>query len=54
MKFNDDTSELPIAEGSEKIANLAKDEKIKSYWDKLVDDWLKFRAKSPKKDDPLP
>jgi hypothetical protein len=52
MRFNEDGSEIPIARGSEKKTNLAKDEKIKNYWDRLVDEWLKFRAKDAEKIDP--
>ena len=49
MNFKADGSDIPIAKGSEKKANLAKDEKIKSYWDRLVDEWLKLRAKPPER-----
>ena len=44
MNFHADGSDIPIAKGNEKKANLAKDEKIKSYWDRLVDEWLKFES----------
>lgn len=51
MNFKEPSNEIPTAKGSEKKANLAKDDKIKSYWNRLVDEWLKFSAKSPEKDD---
>ena len=45
MSSNEEEGDIPVATGSEKKANLAKDEKIKSFWDALVDDWLKFANK---------
>jgi hypothetical protein len=45
MRPNEDEVDIPVAKGSEKKANLAKDEQIKSYWDALVDDWLEFTNK---------
>ena len=50
MSFKEDGRDIPTATGSAKKANLAKDEKIKGFWDKLVDDWLS-RSKSPEKDE---
>ncbi len=50
MNFHADGSDIPIAKGNEKKANLAKDEKIKSYWDSLVDEWLKYRNPMPDDD----
>ena len=50
MKSKKEDSEIPTAKGGEKKANLAKDEKIKSFWNNLVDDWLKFRGKPPRND----
>ena len=50
-KFKEDGSDIPIARGDEKKANLAKDEQIKSYWDTLVNEWLKLRAKPPETKD---
>ncbi len=51
MNFNDDGNKIPIAEANEKKTNLVRDENIKSYWENLVDEWLKFRAESPEKHD---
>ena len=51
MSSNENGGDIPIAKASEKKANLAKDEKIKSYWDTLVDEWLKLRAKPPETKD---
>jgi hypothetical protein len=51
MSFSDDANEISIAEASEKQANLARDESFKNYWESLVDEWLKSRAKSPEKHD---
>ena len=50
MNFQADGG-IPIAKSSKKKANLAKDEKIKSYWDRLVDEWLKLRSKPPETKD---
>ena len=50
MSLKEDGRDIPTATGSAKKANLAKDEKIKGFWDKLVDDWLS-RSKSPEKDE---
>jgi hypothetical protein len=50
MSFGDDGIDIPTATGSEKKANLAKDEKIKSFWDSLVNEWLKLRANPRDKD----
>ena len=52
MSFSDEANEIPIAEASEKEANLARDENIKNFWENLVDEWLKSRAKSPEKHGP--
>jgi hypothetical protein len=51
MSFSDDGNKIPIADASEKQANLARDESIKNYWESLVDEWLKSRAKSPETHD---
>jgi hypothetical protein len=51
MSFIDDANEISIAEANEKKANLARDENIKNYWESLVDEWLKSRAKSPETHD---
>ncbi|HUQ35025.1 MAG TPA: hypothetical protein VM144_01475 [Aestuariivirga sp.] len=50
MNFKENGDEIPTAKCSEKKAQLAKDEKIKSFWDTLVNDWLKLRAKPREKD----
>ena len=50
-KFKEDGSDVPIAKSDEKKANLARDEKIKSFWDTLVNDWLKKWARPPEKED---
>ena len=50
-KFKEDGSDVPIAKSDEKKANLARDQKIKSFWDTLVHDWLRKRAKPPEKGD---
>jgi hypothetical protein len=44
MSFREEHSDIPIAKCSEKKANLAEDEKIRCFWDTLVDEWLKFDA----------
>ena len=51
MNFQADDGDIPTAKSSEKKANLAQDEKIKSYWNRLVDEWLKFNAKPPETKD---
>ena len=50
MNFKENGDEIPTAKSSEKKAQLTKDEKIKSFWDTLVNDWLKLRAKPREKD----
>ena len=49
MNFKEPGSDIPTAKGSAKKANLAKDDKIKSFWDTLVNDWLKLRSRRERK-----
>jgi hypothetical protein len=34
--------DIPTAKGSAKQANLAKDDKIKRFWESLAEDWLRW------------
>jgi hypothetical protein len=51
MNFHEEEKRLPTEGAKAKKANSAKDDKIRSYWDRLVDEWSKVSAKSPSKDD---
>ena len=51
MNFMDKDGDIPTVKASVKKAQLAKDEKIKSFWDKLVDDWLSWRNTKPSEKD---
>jgi hypothetical protein len=46
-----ENAEITTAKGREKKVNLVKDEKLKSFWDRLVDEWLDLRAKLPETKD---
>lgn len=52
MHFQEDGNDFPIARSGEKKSNLAKDEKIKGFWNNLVNDWLNRAAKPKEKDSP--
>ena len=45
MSSNEQEGDIPVATRSKKKANLAQDKEIKSFWDTLVDDWLKLTNK---------
>jgi hypothetical protein len=42
MNLNRDNRDIPTAKARIKQANLAKDEKIKRFWESLVEDWLRW------------
>lgn len=42
MNLARDNRDIPTAKGSAKQANLAKDDKIKQFWESLAEDWLRW------------
>jgi len=50
MSLKKDDSDIPVPKSSEKKSFLAKDEQIKGFWNNLVNDWLKNRAKHKEED----
>jgi hypothetical protein len=52
MKFNKDQIQKARANYCVSQAALAKDEKIKQFWDDLASEWLEIDAKARKENTP--
>ena len=44
MNFKDDEELLPTGKGGFEKGQLKRDEKPKSFWEGLAQEWLKFRS----------